>query len=159
MFSIDFQNIAYNSIPHFLRKPIFLDWLFALIRPLKEANIDFVTFANNTEYALLFTAETNVLERFLNDQFDPINRTIFITNIDEVDFQFIHNKVEGKAPTFIFNKSEAEPPFYVFKKSELLQSINYIINIPLAQAIDQIVLRGKVDFYNLSGKNFSIVTF
>lgn len=159
MFSIDFQHIVYNVTPFFKRTTAFLDWIFSLVRPLKELNIDFVSFASNKEYALLFTAETNVLERFLNDQFDNINRTIFITNIDEVDFQFIHNKIEGKAPTYIFNKSEAEPPFYVLKKSELLQSINYIINIPLAQGIDQLILREKVDFYNVTGKNFSIVTF
>ena len=159
MFNIDFQHIVYNLTPFFKRTAALLDWLYSLIRPLKEVNNGFVSFVSNTEYNLTFTSETNVLERFLNDQFDPVSRGIFITNINEVDFQFIFNKVENKAPVYIFNKSEAEPPFYVMTKTELLQSVNFIINVPLAVIFNPIVMRERVDFYNQSGKNYTIVTF
>ena len=159
MYSIDFQNIVYNITPYFKRTLAFLHWIYSLIRPLKEKNIEFVAFAANIEYDLTFTAETNVLEQFLNEQFAPLLGGIFITNIDEVDFQFIFNKVEAKPPVYIFNKSEGEPPFYVFKKSELLQSINFIINVPLAVVFDPIVMRERVDFYNLVGKNYTIITY
>lgn len=159
MFNIDFQNIVYNAAPYFKRTTAFLDYLYSLIRPLKEKNNDFVAFASNIEYDLTFTAETNVLERFLNEQFAPLLGGIFITNIDEVDFQFIFNKVESKPPVYIFNKSEGEPPFYVLTKNELLQSVNFIINVPLAVVFDPIIMRERVNFYNLAGKNYTIITF
>jgi len=159
VFNIDFQHIAYNLTPFFKRTTAFIDWLYSLTRPLKEINLGFVSFVSNTEYNLTFTSETNVLERFLNDQFDPISRGIFITNINEVDFQFIFNKAENKPPVYIFNKSEAEPPFYVLTRNELLQSINYTINVPVAVIFNPIIMRARVDFYNQSGKNYNIITF
>jgi len=159
MFNVDFQHIAYNLAPHFKRTAAFLDWLYSLVRPLKEINLGFVSFVNNTEYNLTFTSETNVLERFLNDQFDPVSRGIFITNINEVDFQFVFNKVEAKPPLYIFNKSEAEPPFYVMTRNELLQSINYTINVPVAVVFNPTIMRSRVDFYNQAGKNYNIITY
>ena len=153
MFNIDFQHIAYNLTPYFKRTAAFLDWLYSLLRPLKEINLDFTSFVSKTDYALTFTSETNVLERFLNDQFDPITRGIFISNIDEVDFQFIFNKIENKPPVYIFNKSEGEPPFYVLTRDELLQSVNFIINVPIAVIFSPIIMRERVDFYNQAGKS------
>jgi hypothetical protein len=159
VFNIDFRHIAYNLTPFFKRRPAFIAWIYSLVRPLKESNNSFVSFANNIEYNLTFTSETNVLERFLNDQFDPVSRGIFITNINEVDFQFFFNKSEGKARTFIFNKSEGEPPFYVYNKSELLQSVNFIINVPVSVVFDSAIMRERVQFYNQAGKNFTIITY
>lgn len=159
MFNIDFRHIVYNLTPFFKRSVSFLDWLYCLVRPLKEINLSFASFVANKEYDLTFTSETNVLEMFLNDQFDSVNRGIFITNINEVDFQFIFNKVENKPSTHIFNKSEGEPPFYLMTRNELLQSINFTINVPVAVVFNPIVMRERVDFYNQSGKNYNIITY
>lgn len=159
MFNINFQHIAYNLTPHFKRNSAFLDWIYSLVKPLADINGAFNNFHNSKEYALTFTSETNVLERFLNDQFDPVSRGIFITTINEVDFQFVFNKIESKPPLYIFNKSEAEPPFYLLTKDELLQSINYTINVPVSVIFNPLIMRSRVDFYNQAGKNYSIVTY
>jgi hypothetical protein len=136
-----------------------LSWIYSLVRPLKELNIPFVSYTANVDYALGFTAETNVLEQFLNEQFDPLGFGIFITNIDDIDHQFIFTKAENKPPEYIFNKSEMEPPYYLLTKNELNQSIKFIINVPLAVVFDPIIMRERVDFYNTAGKNYSIITF
>lgn len=159
MFNVDFRKALYNLIPHFLRGEKNLAWLYSLQQPLKALNGVFVSFRNNINYRLQFTAQIIYLEHYLNDQFDQATRGIFIDNIEQVDFKFIFNNVELKPAIYLYNNSEAQPPVYFYQYTELLEGDTYIINVPVAVAFDELVMRSKVDFYNNAGKNYSIVTY
>lgn len=164
MSGIDFKHKIYNLIPSFLRKQKHLNYLYALIKPLKEVNNFFEAFKSNKEYQIKFTSETNLLEHFLNDQFDTTLRRIYITTINEDEIKYIFTTAENKSPVYIFTKSLSEPPtvepeFYVFTKNEILTAINFIINVPASLVFDELYFRAKVDNYNQVGKNYTIKTF
>lgn len=159
MFNIDFRKLLYNLIPHFLRGPVNLSFLYALQQPIKALNDLFVSFRLNTNYKLQFTAQIIYLEHYLNDKFDPSGRGIFITNIEENDFTFIYNKIEQKPETYYYNKSEAEPPKYLYNYAEILLGDNYIVNVPVAVSFDILVMKSLIDFYNNAGKQYSIITY
>lgn len=159
MFNIDFRHIVYNLTPYFLRSDENLSWLYSLIEPVAELNIVFNSFRDNTLYLLQFTSQTIYLEHYLNDQFDPIGRGIFITNLDELDWIFLRNEIEQKPPFYLFNDVEAAPPVYFKNYTELLNDTNFIINIPVAVSYVENIVRARVDFYNQAGKNYTIVTY
>ena len=159
MFNIDFRHIIYNLTPYFLRSDANLSFLYSLVEAVGELNIIFNSFRDNTLYLLQFTSQIIYLEHYLNDQFDPIGRGIYIDNIEELDWLFLFNVVEQKPPLFIFNKAEAATPVYFKNFNELINDINFIINIPVAVTFVENVVRAKVDFYNQAGKNYTIVTY
>jgi hypothetical protein len=159
MFNVDFRKALYNLTPHFLRGENNLAWLYSLQQPLKALNTTFVSFRNNTNYRLQFTAQIIYLEHYLNDQFDQATRGIFINNIEQVDFRFLYNNIELKPALIIWNNSEAQPPEYLYNYTELLEGDTYIVNVPVAVSFDELVMREKIDFYNNAGKNYSITTY
>ena len=159
MFNVDFKKAIYNLLPFFLRAENSTAWLYSLQQPLKALNNTFVAFRLNINYRLQFTAQIIYLEHYLNDQFDPSARGLFITNIEENDFTFIYNNVEQNAPTYFYNKAEAQPSYYFYNWSELLLGDNYIINVPVAIPYNEDNMRAKVDFYNNAGKQYSIITY
>lgn len=159
MFNIDFRHIVYNLTPYFLRSDANLSFLYSLVEAVGELNVVFNSFRDNTLYLLQFTSQIIYLEHYLNDQFDPIGRGIYITNLEELDWVFLYNFIEQKPPLFIFNKAEAATPVYFKNFSELINENNFIINIPVAVTYVENVVRAKVDFYNQAGKNYTIVTY
>jgi hypothetical protein len=52
---------------------------------------------------LKFNSQTIVLTKYLNDEFDPTNRGIFITNTANTNVVFLFNKTELKAPVYMYN--------------------------------------------------------
>jgi len=159
MFNIDFRQIVYNLTPFFLRSEKNLAYIYALVKPLKDLNVIFNSYRTNTLYNLQFTSQTIYLEHFLNDQFDPIGRGIYIETLDELDFIFIFNLVESKPAYYLYNKAEAEPPIYFKNNTELINEINFTIFVPVGVSFNSDVLSGKVDFYNQAGKNYTIQTY
>ena len=159
MFNVDFRKALYNLVPHFLRGENNLAWLYSLQQPLKALNNTFVSFRNNINYRLLFTAQIIYLEHYLNDQFDQATRGIFIATIEQTDFKFIYNNIELKPPVYLYNNSEAQPPVYFWNWTELLKGDTYVVNVPVAVSYDELVMRSKIDFYNNAGKNYSIITY
>ena len=159
MFDIDFRHVAYNLLPHFLRGDKNLSWLYSLVEPIKELNIIFNSFRDNTLYNLQFTGQTIYLEHFLNDQFDPIGRGIYITTLDELDWIFHFQKAEAKPPFYYYNASEGMPFIYLKNQTELLNEVNFIVNVPVAVVFDELFMRAKIDYYNHIGRIYEIVTY
>lgn len=159
MFDVDFRKIFYNLIPHFLRADNLLAWLYSLQAPLDSLNFRFNALRKRTKYRLQFTAQIIYLEHYLNDQFDPVGRGIFITNIEENDFTWLYNNIALKSPTYYYNNSEAQPPKYLYQYSELLAGDNYVVNVPTSVSFNELNMRSKIDFYNNAGKNYSIITY
>jgi len=159
MFDVDFRKLFYNMLPHFLRAPKALAWLDSLSRPLRTLNGVFSSFRNNTNYKLQFTSQVIYLEHYLNDQFDPVQRRIFITNINDIGLRFIYTLPEAEPRQPIYLKSEGETPIYMVTAQEVLDTDNFIINVPISLVFNTNVFRAKVDFYNQAGKIYLIETF
>ena len=157
MFNINFQKIVYNLIPFFLRKEKNLDYIYSLIKPLKDVNVLFFAIVNKINYKLTYTSESNVLARFLNNEYSTTG--ISITNNNATDYLFIFNKSESKPKTYIFNKSEGEPKTYVFTKDEHLNRPSFTVNVPISVTFVEAELRSKINTYNQVGKIYTITTY
>ena len=157
MFNINFQKIVYNLIPFFLRKEKNLDFIYSLIKPLKDVNVLFFALVNKINYKLTYTSESNVLARFLNNEYSTTG--ISISNNNATDYLFVFNKSESKPKTYVFNKSEGEPKTYVFTKEERLNRPSFTVNVPISVTFVEAELRAKINVYNQVGKIYTITTY
>lgn len=111
-FNINFTRIIKDNIPYFLRFPIRLNRIKAMILPFKVIYNGFILALNDLIYKAKFNGTVIYLETALNDRFDPVNRAIFIS---EFDF----------AKIYIYKKSELRPPLILYMKWK--PTINYLV--------------------------------
>lgn len=160
MFNIDFKDIADKIIPNLFIKDRFKVFLYCLVRPLKTVNQFFQSFRNNIHYGLLFNAQVIYLEHYLNDQYDSVNRAIYIQDASNVEYNYFSNKIEARPNVYLNNKVEEVPPIYLKNKSEDTDGVvDYIVMVPSYVVFTQLVMRNQILQYNLAGKRFSIQIF
>lgn len=159
MFDIDINKIFRRFMPHFLRKPVMLDYLASAAKAIKDVNINFVALRDAVLLKLSFTGQTIYLEKLLNDNYDPVLRRIYIDNTNIQNYIYWRNVIESAPPFYLFNDSEVSAPVYLSNYSEVEASIHFIVNIPVAVTFDPIDVNADVRRYAQAGKTWIIETF
>lgn len=159
MFDINVNRIIKRFMPHFLRKPVMIDYLSGAAKALKDVNNLFVTLRDETLLKLSYTGQTIYLERLLNDNYDPTLRGIYIDNTNVQGFNYVRNVIENAPAFYVNNKVEAATPDYFDNIAEVEASIHFIVNVPVAVVFDSIDLNDDVRRYAQAGKTWSVVTF
>ncbi|WP_107039978.1 hypothetical protein [Brumimicrobium mesophilum] len=157
MIQFDVNNIVENNISPRLRKVFTLAFFKACASPLVVSFSTFYQFYEDKKYELLFNGQVIYLEHLLNDQFDNINRGIYITDApQQADQIVLYNENENNEETVIFNIPENEPPIVTYNYSEMLAWPDFIVNIPSSVVFNQTQLKAYVNKYKLAGKNYII---
>lgn len=142
------QNTNGNSIRDFIN---------ALISQLQYVNDLFFTFYSDKKYEIKFTGQLIYMKRYLNDQFDPIDRRIYIvTNTGDIS-PFFYFKSEDDGP-FIYEKTEDDGP-RLQRKNESISDNDFTVWVPAALAYDSTQFNAAVNKYKLDDKTFDIQTF
>lgn len=158
MYNVDYNELGNQQLPIKKRKPKWKSILFSILKPLQTVNDQMVEFHEETRYALLFNAQVIYLEHFLNDQYDPIDRGIYIEDTANIDYTYLHNKIEEVDPVYVFNDSE-ETPHFLFSWSEYESEVDYIVKVPVTVDFNPIEMRNRILKYNSAGKRFEINTY
>lgn len=154
MFNIDLRDLALKWIEPDLRIGKLLDFIYTMMKPLKNTNNLLQAFRNQVNYKLLFNGQVIYLERYLNDVYDPINRRIFISDAVRKPIHYLYNKLESKPNTYLYNNSEAHAPFYLYNQVEHNGGISFWVNIPEEINYNTIVISNQIKIYKLAGKGF-----
>src|SRR5690606_27991019 len=99
------------------------------------------------------------MEHVLNDQFDPVNRGIYITDSSPYSGSYLFNKIESLEPTYLHNESEASAPLYLFSESEVFMWGGFVVNVPSSVVFDVFQLKAYVNKYKIASKSYSINVF
>ena len=102
-FNVNFRDIIFQLTPFFLRQRKVLLYIYALIKPLKDVNIYFLSYYNRTQRVLKHYAQTIYIEHYLNLEYDPVNEGIYIENISSNVIQYRYNKAEAQPPLYYYN--------------------------------------------------------
>jgi hypothetical protein len=148
-------NFMLRLTPWFLRKKRFCSWLYVLAQEIQPVVDLFSELAEATDYALLFSCETQYLEQVLNETFPAGGGDIYIETLYLTQF-FLYNKIEARPPVYLNNTSEAADPVYLHNTSENYGLNTFIVWIPAALAGDEIAIAALVDTYNLAGCFYTI---
>lgn len=157
-YDVNFKRLALLILPPFLRKPLMAALAYAAVAPLNFLHTKFVLFQRATDYRLTHNGQVCHLRAVLNDQFDPIERRITITE-----------DAAGAGPLMLWQRSEDRALFLPMRGSGQalianrrgfsgINSFDFWVNIPISMSgsVDTIRLRAIVDTYKLVSKRFSI---
>lgn len=159
MFDVDFNRLIKLNLVSFLRKVKHLAWLETLMKPVKTVHGEFNALITDLLFKLRFTSQVISLTFILNETFDPVNRAIFIQNIDLSNQVVMFRKIESKPGPILFRKSEGKPGLIMRTRQEFIEETDFIVNVPVAVIFDEDAMRGLINLYKLAGMRFKIVTF
>ena len=112
---------------------------------------------------LQYTGQHKVLEEFLNDKYDSVQRRIFIVENNIAQFDPIAIGISGEAVDILLvlgiTGDTVTTPVAIALSTEVLQDSNFTINIPTSVIFNQNTLQAQLRSYVLAGKIYNIVTF
>lgn len=157
MFSINHIALLLEYLPVSFRTFRTKAFLGSAIAPLEDIWTWFTLFRSDIDYSLKFNGQVIYLEHLLNDQFDPINRTIYISDAANVPFEYIFTTSENVS-NYIYSNTETltTDQVYLMLTNELISQEQFVVNIPNT-SINQIELKALVDKYRLASKNYTII--
>lgn len=86
-----------------IRKPRMIELFDTLVSPVKNLHTSFLAFIVEIIYKLRFNSQIIYLEKRLNDQWDNVQRGIYIENLNNASRFYVYNKVELKT-VYLYNK-------------------------------------------------------
>jgi len=156
MITIDLFYLMEMILPPLIRQQFAIAYMTAVFSPLNTLQTAFYDFYSEKKYELTWNGQVIMLEHLLNDQFDNIDRGIYIDDAGQTALQYWFTNSESNEDTFIFTNSEAEDPYYLFTTSEYEADVDFTVYVPSAVTFDENLMRFYINKYRCAGKRFNI---
>lgn len=155
-YNINWSVLTVNLLPTFLRKPIVVSFIQALIAPVETLYDKWFNFRVDNVYKLNNTGQVCYLRGSLNDKFDPVQRRIYISDGQFFDTTYIYTEAEGQNVNV--RTEVEEPTIWLRTESETADTgLDFIVFVPTQIAISQeFGLKAHIEFYKAGGFRYTI---
>ncbi|RWX00905.1 hypothetical protein [Flavobacterium cerinum] len=150
-YKIDWNQFAVNMLPTFLRKPVNSAFAQLFLRAVISIYIKWVKWRSLNLYKLEHTGQVCSLRKSLNDNFDSLERRIYIGEGNAFDTVYIYT--EAEAQQVYINDT-----IYLRTEGETADTgLDFIVWVPLEVFNTEIHgLKAHIEFYKAGGKRYSI---
>ena len=131
-FRIEWPALVRDLVPALLRRPTTLAWLEALTSPVASLYEQLLTYRVDVLRQLSYNGQTILLEKALNDTFDPAFRRIRIVNaVGEITPLYLNFVREQQPmPTAYFTQEPDYVPLYVYRQVEFNTQLDFTVYAP-----------------------------
>ncbi len=150
-YKVDFDKLILLLLPTFLRKAKIFGYLKALITPISGLHYLWSNMRKDNLKKLSYNSSKCYLRGALNDNYDPEQRRITITNTVNKTNDYIYTQAEN-IPVYL-GTMWLEPEFN-YEGS----TVDFLVNVPqeiMNLKINEIV--ATIEFYVLAGKSYQII--
>jgi hypothetical protein len=158
-FNLDFRKLINDILPPLRRKLILLDWIYALVSPIKTIHAQFMQLISKLRYDLQFNSQVIYLEYLLNLRFNGGLNTIFIADGSTATNVYVSKQIESQDPIYIVNSTELTPDYinvYVHYSGEFIGYADFIVFVPINLQYNEAEMMALINKYKLAGKIYSI---
>lgn len=155
-YKVDYNKLVVLLLPTFLRKPILVGYLRALILPLDQLYYKWYNWRIDNLYKLDHTSQICYLRGSLNDKFDPVERRIRLGDGNFYTTTYIYTEAEAQE---VWMKTESEDEtIWLRTESETADTgLDFIVYVPETIYNKQIhALHAHIKFYKAGGKRYNI---
>lgn len=99
-YKVDYDKLVLLSLPAFLRKPILVGYVKAIITPIANQYDKWRFFRDDNLYKVHHTGQVCYLRKVLNDKLDPSLRRIYIGDGQRYKRKYLYTTGENK-PVFL----------------------------------------------------------
>jgi hypothetical protein len=149
-FNIDYNRLGILMLPTFLRKPILVGYVQALLTPIANLHYTWKQKRLADWYKLNHTGQVCFLRKVLNDHLDVSHRRIYIEDGNAFPRKYIYTRAEKK-PVFLGK-------MFIYQNSEYTDTgVDFIVRAPAEIINTQIhELNALINFYKLASKRYKI---
>jgi hypothetical protein len=160
MITTDIEQLVTNWIMPSRRTTKRLQLIYNFVSPLKYLYNLFVTFGLASLTEAQYTCQTMSMEGALNDKLDSTDRRIWIENTYfDRKVNYIYPRAEYVRNFYIYRRADIHTPVFIYRRSDYVASYDFIVHIPVAAGLDEVVVTAIVNKYRKAGKRFIIQTF
>jgi hypothetical protein len=150
-YRIDYDRLAILMLPTFLRKPILVGFVQALLQPIASLHRDWLVKRTEDWYLLEHTGQVCRLRKVLNDNLDNVQRRITIASGSAFVQEYIWTETEAE-------KQWIDDTFYVYSEDEYENTgVDFVVFVPQSVIdTEPFKLDYIIKFYKLAGKRYGI---
>lgn len=151
IFDLNYDKLAIMLLPSFLRKQKTVAFIQALLMPIKLLYRDFTAKRSSNLYNLSHNGQVCRLRKLLNDNFDPIDRRIYITDGNRYQRQYIYTAAEQQ-------KRYLGSMFLRPSDDFADAGIDFRVVVPDGFPLETVnhQLKATIDYYKLAGIRYKI---
>lgn len=131
-FRIEWPALVRNLIPAMLRRPRLLAWLESITSPVAALYRQFLLYRSTVLRQLSYNGQTILLEKALNDTFDPAFRRIRVVNaVGELAPTYV-NFVREQQPNptvYLVNEPDYQP-LYLYSQAAFNSQVDFTVYAP-----------------------------
>jgi hypothetical protein len=149
-YKIDYKRLVVLLLLTFMREPIMVSYLWALISPIDSLYYKWSLFRNDNLYKLEHTGQICYLRKVLNDRFDVSERRIYIGDGNRYERQYLYTTAENR-PRYLGT-------MYLHQNSDYADTgVDFIVYAPIEIInTSPYELKALIDFYKMGGKRYKI---
>jgi hypothetical protein len=154
---VNIKRLALLLLPTFWRVPLLAALAYAVVSPLAYLHARLARFRGETLYRLDHNGQVCYLRAVLNDQFDPVERRVTITETAGVASILMLYRREEEREQLV--PARGAGALVVNRRGfGGVNAVDFWVNIPIAlrDAIDVTRMGAIVSAYKLASKRFSI---
>jgi len=131
-YRLSIPTLISQLLPAVLRKPGQIAWLSALLSPVGSLYSGFLSYRATTLRLLSYNGQTILLEKALNDTFDPLLRRIVVRNtVGELTPVYLNFEYENQPAPFVFFEDEPDyQPLYLHEDVEFNSQVDFTVFAP-----------------------------
>lgn len=146
-YEIDYKQLVGLLLPTDFRKRKQAKWLYCLLTPLMQLHYHWKLNRDRNRYKLQHNGQACYLRKVLNDQFDPDQRRIIITDGQRYKRQYIYTHAEER-PKYLGT-------MYLRPSSDYQDSgADFLVLLPKGLVYDTYDMKALIDFYKLASKRY-----
>jgi hypothetical protein len=156
-YDVNFKRFALLMLPTFCRQKVLAGILYALVSPLNYLHTRFILFYRQTHYRLTHNGQVCYLRAALNENFDPIERRITLSDTGSSEGLTLYMR-EKELEKLVY-KRECDRAIIINRRGfGGASGFDFWINIPysLYKDIDATRLKAIVNTYKLASKRYEI---
>lgn len=156
-YDLKIKRLALLLLPTAYRKPLIAAFVQSMAQGVNIVYGNFMRWRQNKQYRLSHNGQVCYLRAVLNDQFDPIERRITITDTTaNMDLLILYCRDIDMAA--LVPSRGADNSMTLYRRGSDDSGYDFWVNIPIAlyNTVDMERLKAIVSTYKLASKRFSI---
>lgn len=156
IYNFDLKKYAGRNTWPALRKPRGMALVDVLLHPLRSLILEFKLFRDQKRVELSYTGQTMLLQRYLNDRFDPDEKRILIIHAQDMS-TYLYFEGEGQLPFYLYHESEGAGSFLFFEgEAESVFEEDFQVSIPASLTAIAQQIREAVKKYKIAGVTYTV---
>lgn len=163
VYTINFDRLIDHLKAPIFRKKVFKAVFTVFMAPIKVLHESFIELKDNSIYKVSHNGSVVLLQKVLNDIFDPEEKGIYIKNAVFLDPDFFY-ELPLEPSTYFYSEAEGAETYFYSIESLNANNADFTVFIPTGiqpgNADDLLIFLTRVkallDYYKLFGTKYSI---